>query len=129
MTKVVAAQMQSSRDSATELIKAFASIAHSSLAPKLPDGNAKEFLGLAISAAARCDDCIAFHVQAALKQGATREYPMVTPGMAIYMGAGPAVMHATHAQGSKREWQRRTPAVGCNARRAAACKPIRGHVT
>jgi alkylhydroperoxidase/carboxymuconolactone decarboxylase family protein YurZ len=33
----------------------------------------------------------------ALKQGASREEVLEALGMAVYMGAGPAVMYATHA--------------------------------
>ena len=47
--------------------------------------------------ATRCDDCIAFHAKAAAKLGASREEIMETLGMAIYMGAGPSVMYASHA--------------------------------
>ena len=36
-------------------------------------------------------------MQAALDHGATREEVIETLGMAIYMGAGPSVMYATHA--------------------------------
>ena len=47
--------------------------------------------------AVRCDDCIAFHAKAAAEQGATRDEVSETLGMAIYMGAGPSVMYASHA--------------------------------
>jgi alkylhydroperoxidase/carboxymuconolactone decarboxylase family protein YurZ len=47
--------------------------------------------------AVRCDDCIAFHVKACVEQGATKEEISETLGMAIYMGAGPSVMYASHA--------------------------------
>ena len=47
--------------------------------------------------AVRCDDCIAFHVKAAVEKGATRDEVSETLGMAIYMGAGPSVMYASHA--------------------------------
>jgi alkylhydroperoxidase/carboxymuconolactone decarboxylase family protein YurZ len=47
--------------------------------------------------ALRCDDCIAFHVKAALQQGASRTEVTEALGMAIYMGAGPSVMYASHA--------------------------------
>jgi AhpD family alkylhydroperoxidase len=47
---------------------------------------------MAISVAVRCDDCIAFHVKAALANGATQEEVLEALGMAIYMGAGPSVM-------------------------------------
>ena len=54
-------------------------------------------IALAIGVAVRCDDCIAFHVKAAVDQGATREEITETLGMAIYMGAGPSAMYASHA--------------------------------
>jgi alkylhydroperoxidase/carboxymuconolactone decarboxylase family protein YurZ len=41
--------------------------------------------------------CIAFHAQAAVKQGASRDEVMEAMGMAIYMGAGPSVMYASQA--------------------------------
>ena len=57
----------------------------------------KELIALAISVAIRCDDCIGFHAKAAAQQGATREEVAETLGMAIYMGAGPSAMYASHA--------------------------------
>jgi AhpD family alkylhydroperoxidase len=78
-------------------MKAFSHIAHAALAAKALDGKTKELIALGISVAIRCDDCIAFHAKAALKQGASREEVMEALGMAIYMGAGPSVMSATHA--------------------------------
>jgi AhpD family alkylhydroperoxidase len=54
-------------------------------------------IALAIGVAVHCDDCIAFHVKAALEKGATHEEITETLGMAIYMGAGPSVMYANHA--------------------------------
>ena len=54
-------------------------------------------IALGIAVATRCDACIAFHAEAAVRQGATREEVMETMGMAIYMGAGPAVMYAAQA--------------------------------
>ena len=40
---------------------------------------------------------IAFHAEAAMKQGASREQVLETMGMAVYMGAGPSVMYAAQA--------------------------------
>ena len=51
----------------------------------------------AIGVAIRCDDCIAFHAKAAVQNGATRDEVLETLGMAVYMGAGPSVMYASHA--------------------------------
>lgn len=97
MTKDVTAQMRNLRDGSPEVMKAFANIAHAATAPKALDGKVKELIALGIAVAVRCDDCIGFHVKAALKQGASRDEVMETLGMAIYMGAGPSVMYATHA--------------------------------
>jgi AhpD family alkylhydroperoxidase len=78
-------------------MKAFSGLASAALAPKALDVKTKELVALGIAVAIRCDDCIGFHVKAALEQGASREEVLETLGMAIYMGAGPSVMYANHA--------------------------------
>lgn len=57
----------------------------------------KEFVALGISVAVRCEDCIAFHVEALMKAGASREELADVLGMAVQMGGGPSVMYAGHA--------------------------------
>jgi AhpD family alkylhydroperoxidase len=66
-------------------------------AAKALDAKTKELIALAIGVSTRCDDCIAFHAKAAVDHGATRDEVMETLGMAIYMGAGPSAMYASHA--------------------------------
>ena len=78
-------------------MKAFSGLAQAALAPKALDWKTKELIALGIAVAVRCDDCIGFHVKAALEQGASRDEVMETLGMAVYMGAGPSVMYASHA--------------------------------
>ena len=90
-------QLRTLRADVPEVMKAFGSIAQAALAPKALDSKTKELIAVGISVAIRCDDCIAFHVKAALQQGASREEVTEALGMAIYMGAGPSVMYATHA--------------------------------
>jgi AhpD family alkylhydroperoxidase len=80
-----------------DVMKSFSGMAQSALKTKALDSKTKELIALAIGVALRCDDCIGFHVKAALQQGATREEVVEALGMAIYMGAGPAVMYASHA--------------------------------
>ena len=82
------------RTGAPDVMKAFSGMANAALAPNALDTKTKELIALAIGVSTRCDGCIAFHAQAAMKQGATREEVMETLGMAIYMGAGPSVMYA-----------------------------------
>lgn len=85
------------RAGAPEVMKAFSAIAQAALRPNALDVKTKELIALGISVAIRCDDCIAFHTKAAAAQGATREEVLETLGLAIYMGAGPSAMYASHA--------------------------------
>ena len=80
-----------------ETMRAFSSLARAALEAKALDTKTKELIALGIAVAVRCDACIAFHAEAAVKQGASRDELMETMGMAIYMGAGPSVMYAAQA--------------------------------
>lgn len=85
------------RGGAPEVMKGFSAIAQAALKANALDTKTKELIALAIGVATRCDGCIAFHAEAAVKLGATREEVLETMGMAIYMGAGPSVMYAAQA--------------------------------
>ena len=97
MTKEWSAQLRDLRGGAPEVMKAFAGMAQAATAAKALDAKTKELIALAIGVAVRCEDCIGFHVKAAMERGASREEVLETLGMAIYMGAGPSVMYASHA--------------------------------
>jgi AhpD family alkylhydroperoxidase len=85
------------RMGAPEIMKGFSTLAQAALSGNALDTKTKELIALAISVAIRCDDCIAFHAKAAVERGATRQEVLQTLSMAIYMGAGPSVMYASHA--------------------------------
>jgi AhpD family alkylhydroperoxidase len=97
LAKALTADLRNLRIGAPDVMKAFSSMATTAGAPGALDAKTKELIALAVSVAARCDDCIAFHAKAAAQRGATREEVMETLAMAIYMGAGPSVMYASHA--------------------------------
>jgi len=97
ITKELTAQLRNLRGGAPEVMKAFASMAQAASAANALDRKTKELIALGIAVAVRCDDCIGFHVKAAFEQGASKEEVTETLGMAIYMGAGPSVMYASHA--------------------------------
>jgi AhpD family alkylhydroperoxidase len=118
MTKDVTAQMRILREGAPEVMKAFAGMAQAASAPKALDAKTKELIALGIAVAVRCDDCIGFHVKSALQHGASRDEVMETLGMAIYMGAGPSVMYATHALEAFSQFERPKAAGGTNSVRA-----------
>ncbi|MDE2164393.1 MAG: carboxymuconolactone decarboxylase family protein [Alphaproteobacteria bacterium] len=85
------------RIGAPDTMKAFSAMAVSATQAKALDTKTKELIALGIAVALRCDPCISFHAESARKHGATRDEVMETVGMAIYMGAGPAVMYAAQA--------------------------------
>ena len=96
-TKSVGASLRDLRQGSPEVMKAFAALAQAALQANALDKKSKELIALAIGVATRCDDCIAFHAKAAVEQGASAAEIFETLGMAIYMGAGPSVMYASHA--------------------------------
>jgi AhpD family alkylhydroperoxidase len=97
LVKELSALLRDLRGGAPEVMKAFAGIAQAASVSKALDAETKELIALGIAVAIRCDDCIAFHAKAAAENGATRDEVSETLGMAIYMGAGPSVMYASHA--------------------------------
>ena len=97
LTTQMSGALREVRGGAPEVMKGFSALARAALEPKALDTQTKELIALAISVATRCDACVGFHAEAAVRQGATRDEVMETMGMAIYMGAGPSVMYAAQA--------------------------------
>lgn len=61
------------------------------------DFKTKELLGLVASSVLRCDDCIAYHLQAAFKLGVTKEEVMETLGIATLVGGTIVIPHLRRA--------------------------------
>jgi len=97
LTSGLSPALKELRAGAPETMKAFSALAKAALEPKALDTKTKELIALAISVSTRCDACVGFHAEAAVRQGASRDEVMETMGMAIYMGAGPSVMYAAQA--------------------------------
>lgn len=57
------------------------------------DPKIHELIALSVAITTRCDGCIASHVQAALKHGATREEIAEALGVAISLNAGAALTY------------------------------------
>jgi AhpD family alkylhydroperoxidase len=107
----MAAPLRELRGGAPEVMKGFSAIARAALDAKALDTRTKELIALAISVAIRCDACVAFHADAAVRQGATRDEVMETLGMAVYMGAGPSVMYAAQAVEAFDQFKAKAPAA------------------
>jgi AhpD family alkylhydroperoxidase len=71
----------------------------------------KELIALGITVAIRCDNCIAFHVNDALKAGATRAEIVETLGVAMMMGGGPATMYACDAFEALEQFEKKAQAA------------------
>ena len=97
LTQDVMANLTPLHKGVPQVMKGFGEMGKAAIADGALDAKTKELIALAVGVAARCDGCIAFHTKAALAAGATDEEVWETLGMAIYMGAGPAVMYANHA--------------------------------
>lgn len=80
-----------------EMMKAFSSLHQTATKGGALDTKTKELMALAIGVATHCEGCIAYHLEAALDGGATREEVMETLGVAVLMGGGPAVIYSTKA--------------------------------
>ncbi|MGB0880180.1 MAG: carboxymuconolactone decarboxylase family protein [Polaribacter sp.] len=59
----------------------------------------KELLGLIASAVLRCDDCIAYHLENAYKNGITKEEMMETMSIATLVGGTIVIPHLRRAVG------------------------------
>lgn len=81
------------RGAAPKTLQAFSALARAALEPGALDTRTKELLAIGIAIASRCDGCIGFHVKAALAAGASRAEIAESVSMAIYMGAGPAMIY------------------------------------
>lgn len=97
MATELTGDIRSLRAGAPEVMKGFSALAQAALKADALDTKTKELIALAIAVATRCDGCIAFHAEAAIKHGASRAEVLEAMGMAVYMGAGPNVMYAAQA--------------------------------
>jgi len=62
---------------------------------KALDLRIKELINVALAVAAQCEWCIAFHVEQAVKAGASRDEMIEAGFMAVVMHGGPAYMYLT----------------------------------
>ena len=97
LTRRISGDLRKLRQDIPDTMKAFSALAQAATRDGALDRKTKELIALAIGVAARCDGCIGFHTETLVKLGATRQEVEETLGMAVYMGAGPSVMYASHA--------------------------------
>jgi AhpD family alkylhydroperoxidase len=85
------------REKSPDTMNAFLALHKAALADGALSNKHKELIATGIAIAARCDGCIASHVAASLKAGASKEELLETIDVAVLMGGGPALIYGTQA--------------------------------
>lgn len=97
LTRQVSTHLATLRKSTPEAMRAFNELGKAALAGGAIDAKTKELIALALGVASRCDPCIAFHAQALVKLGASRQELDEALAVTTYMGGGPSLMYAASA--------------------------------
>jgi AhpD family alkylhydroperoxidase len=84
------------RDNA-EVAKGFHDLHNAALADGALSTREKELIALAIGISKQCNDCIGFHVKAAIRAGATRDEIAETVNVCVLMNGGPGYMYGAKA--------------------------------
>ena len=61
------------------------------------DSRTKHLMGLAVSAALRCNECIAYHIEEAAREGASRSEIVETLNIALIIGGSIVIPHLRFA--------------------------------
>ncbi|PWR01314.1 carboxymuconolactone decarboxylase family protein [Meridianimarinicoccus roseus] len=77
--------------------KGFGALGKAAKEPKALDAKTVEFVALGIAVADRCEPCIAFHIDALVRLGASRDEIGEVLSMCVQMGGGPSLMYAAKA--------------------------------
>ncbi|MDT4851731.1 Carboxymuconolactone decarboxylase family protein [compost metagenome] len=80
-----------------ELMSGFARVSKSATAAGAFSSAQRELIAVSIAVAKGCEDCILYHVDAAVRHGATEKELIEALEVAVEMGGGPAVMYAAKA--------------------------------
>lgn len=77
-----------------DVMKGYRTIANAKVGAGMLDAKTRELIALAVAVTVRCDGCITTHVEAARKQGATKEEIAEALGVAITVNAGAALVYS-----------------------------------
>jgi len=106
LTRDISRNLTALRTHNADVMQGFGALAKAAMAPGALDEKTKELIAMAIGIANRCDDCLGFHARALVKLGTTAEEFREMLGVAVYMGGGPSLMYAAHAQAAYDEFAR-----------------------
>lgn len=75
-----------------EIVKGYRELSNAAIATDLLGGKVRELIALAVAITRQCDGCIITHVDAAIKQGVTKEELIEAMSVAIAVNAGAALI-------------------------------------
>ena len=78
-------------------LKGYKTLSAANAANSLLGAKVRELISLAVAVTTRCDGCITFHTDAALKAGASKEEIAEALGVAMAMNAGAALIYSLRA--------------------------------
>lgn len=84
-------------DADNQLVKRFYNLDHNTYLEGSLTAKLKELMGLSVSAALRCDDCINYHIIQAWKLGASRKEQEETINVALIVGGSIVIPHMRRA--------------------------------
>lgn len=93
----LSASLRGLRQDIPETLAGFSQLTREAMKDGALDRKTKELIAMALGVAARCDGCLAFHAEALVKLGATRQELAEALGVAVQMGGGPSLMYAADA--------------------------------
>ena len=80
-----------------DTVKGYANLSNAGKTTHQLDPKVRELIAIAVAISLRCDGCIAVHIDAARKLGATKEEIAEALGVAISVNAGAALVYSTRA--------------------------------
>lgn len=80
-----------------ELMSGFAKVSRTATAAGSFSAAQRELIAISIAVVKGCEDCILYHVAAAIRHGANEQELIEALEVAVEMGGGPAVMYAGKA--------------------------------
>lgn len=92
--KQIAATVADMAKLSPDTVRGYAQISGAGAKTGHLDAKTRELISLAVAVTRQCDGCITVHVDAAVKQGASREEIMEAMGVAVAMNAGAALVYA-----------------------------------
>jgi AhpD family alkylhydroperoxidase len=90
LTKVIPEFAKLSPDS----LKGYQTLSNANSKNSLLGEKVRQLISIAVAVTTRCDGCITFHTDAALKAGATKEEIAEALGVAMAMNAGAALIYS-----------------------------------